>query len=199
MRIIYYASQRIYLSEQPVEGAKEQYAVQETDIFHKELERIEAAPEAHSEGLCFYGRPFDELWELFHKSFKFVQAAGGLVQEQKEGKYLAMYRRGHWDLPKGKMDPGESKAQTALREVQEETGLKNPKLSDFLVTTYHIYRDRKETWSLKPTYWYAMQSLETEVVGQVEEDIEELRWLSLEELKALHPIFPSIKDVLACV
>jgi ADP-ribose pyrophosphatase YjhB (NUDIX family) len=52
---------------------------------------------------------------------KIVMAAGGLV-ENEHGEILLIYRKKHWDLPKGKLDAGETLEECAVREVEEETG-----------------------------------------------------------------------------
>ncbi len=72
-------------------------------------------------GIYFHD-DIDQLKKAFWRKFMLIQAAGGLVQNEDKA-VLMMFRRGKWDLPKGKMDPGETPAQSALREVQEETGL----------------------------------------------------------------------------
>lgn len=131
----------------------------------------------------------------FFSQFKIVEAAGGLVLNPK-GKGLFIFRRGHWDLPKGKMEEGESKKETALREVMEETGLANVSLISKLTTTYHIYRLSKSNRRvLKPTYWYLMNTSDKDISPQVEEDIEAvdfLRFHTKEDLEKLSPIYTNI-------
>src|SRR5687768_2564827 len=61
-----------------------------------------------------------ELKKAFQKKFTPVLAAGGLVQNEKE-ELLMIYRKGKWDLPKGKLDKNEKLEDCALREVMEET------------------------------------------------------------------------------
>ncbi|MDX1477727.1 MAG: NUDIX domain-containing protein, partial [Saprospiraceae bacterium] len=84
-------------------------------------------------------RTFKEFSHLY----KNIDAAGGIV-ENKQGEILAIYRRKVWDLPKGKLDAGESFKQAAVREVLEETGLKSVKLGEFVISTYHTFRTRRE-------------------------------------------------------
>ncbi len=108
---------------------------------------------------------------------KKIVAAGGLVTND-NNELLMIFRRGKWDLPKGKLDEGESIAQCALREVTEETGISNLDLGDFLGVTYHEYFDKYvEANVIKETHWYAMKAIGNEVpVPQTEEDIEEIIW-----------------------
>jgi len=56
-------------------------------------------------------------------------------------------------LPKGKIDKGETTSEAAVREVREETGLKNIEIIGQLPDTFHIY-NQKGKWLLKKTYWF---------------------------------------------
>jgi len=114
---------------------------------------------------------------------KTIVAAGGLVSNE-EGKLLLIYRRGFWDLPKGKWDEGETIEQCALREVEEETGLSNIQLGKLVGTTYHEYFDEwKQRDVIKETHWFAMHVSGTQqLVPQHEEDIEEIRWVAPKEM-----------------
>ena len=107
--------------------------------------------------------------EEFSKQFIFIEAAGGLIKNDKN-EYLFIYRHNKWDLPKGKLDKGELPEHAAVRECQEECGLKDITLLDFLVNTYHIY-EFKKGWAFKKTYWYNMLCNETNLVPQLEESI----------------------------
>ena len=115
------------------------------------------------------------LWRDFQACFKVLEAAGGYVRNA-QGELLVFYRRGSWDLPKGKIDRGETPEQAAVREVQEETGLQQITLGTFLGHTYHTY-SLKGDRILKKTWWYAMTTSDHQVVPQTEEDIEEIQWV----------------------
>ena len=126
-----------------------------------------------------------------------IIAAGGLVRNSKD-ETLLIYRRGFWDLPKGKLDPGELIPECAVREVQEETGLKSIELGPLICTTTHTYYDKwlnKEVE--KHTHWYAMQSLANDIlVPQTEEDIEKIEWVPVNELpQYLLETYPTIRTV----
>ena len=112
-----------------------------------------------------------------------ITAAGGLVQNN-EGAFLLIFRRGFWDLPKGKLDVGESIPDCAVREVREETGLQSLELGPFICTTTHPYFDiwlNKDV--VKDTHWFSMLSLANDtLVPQTEEDIEKIEWVSMEQL-----------------
>lgn len=126
-----------------------------------------------------------------------IIAAGGLVQNRK-GEILLIYRRGFWDLPKGKLDDGELIPECAVREVQEETGILTLELGPFICTTTHTYFD---TWInkdvVKHTHWYAMLSLANETfVPQTEEDIEKIEWVPMDQLpQYLLQTYPTICTV----
>ena len=86
----------------------------------------------------------EQLWSDFRSHYRWLPAAGGVVRQRDLGKELFIFRRGSWDLPKGKIDPGEDAPAAALREVEEETGVSDLTLGEALPTTYHSYRNRKE-------------------------------------------------------
>lgn len=146
--------------------------------------------------VTIYAADADRLYQDFCTQFTLLEAAGGLVFNAK-AQALLIYRRGSWDLPKGKIDPGETPEQAAVREVQEETGLKEVLLGPFLQMTYHTYRDKKIGRVLKPTYWYRMTTEEERLKPQAEEDIEVAEWISISDfLAAKRPVYPNIRLVL---
>jgi 8-oxo-dGTP pyrophosphatase MutT (NUDIX family) len=125
-----------------------------------------------------------------------ILAAGGLVINER-GEVLFMFRKGKWDLPKGKLDPGETMEACALREVMEETGLAQVELKFFLLTTEHLYTERGQL-ILKKSHWYQMEAgSHQRLIPQVEEEISELRWLAPADFKiVLSNTYPSIVEVL---
>ncbi len=137
-----------------------------------------------------------ELKKAVWKKFVLVKAGGGLVRNS-EGKYLFIFRRGVWDLPKGKLDPGETIEQCAVREVGEETGLLRVQLDTPLLVTYHTY-DENGKHLLKESHWFRMNAQDTAgLKPQQEEQITELRWVDGEEMKGLLTrTFPLIRDVI---
>ena len=157
-------------------------------IHEMEQQKIHAGIFLHSN--------LDELKKTFWKKFTIVQAAGGLVSNP-ANEILMIFRRGKWDLPKGKLDEGETLEQCAVREVEEETGLKKIQLKEHLLTTYHTYHESGK-FILKESYWYRMHiSQQQLLVPQAEEDIAEARWVPAAQLSVLlENTFPSVKDVL---
>lgn len=107
-----------------------------------------------------------------------VVAAGGYVVRSgsTEPEVLLIFRRGVWDLPKGKLDPGETIEACALREVQEEVGIQKLAIMQPLGTTVHTYVE-KNYFRIKTTYWYQMTTPETKFTPQAEENIEAVKWM----------------------
>ena len=124
-----------------------------------------------------------------------VNAGGGLVTNSR-GEFLLIRRSGLWDLPKGHQEPGEAIEVTAVREVEEETGLRGLVLGDFIRVTDHTYF-RNEKWHLKHTWWYSMTcTCDCELTPQTEEDITEVRWVARSEIKDfLQHTYPTIVEV----
>lgn len=125
-----------------------------------------------------------------------IKAAGGLVVNP-DGEILFIHRRGHWDLPKGKMEKGETKKQTAIREVMEETGAVDLEIQDKLVTTKHLYRGKSGKRLVKKSYWYLMTGPHQSLEAQTEEDIVEARWMTLNDWdKETIPTYDNIRLVI---
>lgn len=141
------------------------------------------------------GASAETIFEDFKKAFHIVPAAGGLVLDP-AGRGLFIFRRGFWDLPKGKIDEGETPPEAALREVTEETGLQRLQLVEPLVTTWHTYRQKGKRF-LKPTHWFLMHSAADELRLQREEDIEAAKWMMPEDFlnHPPGPVYGSILDV----
>ena len=142
-----------------------------------------------------YAYDLKRLWDDYIGICKIVSAAGGVVISD-TGKLLAIFRRGSWDLPKGKIESGETIEDAAVREVEEETGIKVLSIKDKITTTYHTYRNKSGKLVLKPSHWYHMTSIETPLIPQTEEDIERAIWIDAEELLNLEePMYKTIEEV----
>lgn len=129
---------------------------------------------------------------------KKIIAAGGLVFNDNEA-LLMIFRRGKWDLPKGKLDEGETIEQCAVREVQEETGLQNITLDNFLGTTHHEYFEpRINSDVFKETHWFKMHAAGTQsLIPQTEEDIEQIEWVDKKDImEKLQNTYPNIIDII---
>lgn len=128
------------------------------------------------------------------KHYHFVQASGGIVINPKK-EILFIYRNGKYDLPKGHREQNETEAETALREVEEECGIKDLVLKEKAGVTYHTYF-MKGKHELKETHWYFMESNAKETFPQKEEGIERVEWIKVENLnKILSQSYISIRDL----
>jgi len=128
-----------------------------------------------------------------------IEAAGGLITDSK-GHLLLIYRRGFWDLPKGKVDPGESVEQCAIREVQEETGIGEVVLGDLLGTTLHEYYDKWTHQDVeKKTHWFAMTATDGQhLTPQTEEDIEQIIWADSQQIDlCMQDTYPNIVEIVS--
>ncbi len=133
--------------------------------------------------------------EKVRDMYKVIKAAGGIVI--KDDKWLFMYRRKKWDLPKGKLDKSEKSRAAAVREIEEETGVKSV-ITDKICTTWHIYTDNNNR-ILKKTKWFVLDCMDdSNLMPQEEEQIEQLEWLTpYDAKKVLINSFSSIRYVVA--
>ena len=133
-----------------------------------------------------FSNEFEVIINIFKKKFPEVIAAGGKVINNKS-EILFIYRNKKWDLPKGKAEKNENISQTALREVEEETGIKNLSIIKPLDKTYHIFK-RGKTNYLKTTYWFEMKSdFNGKFKPQKKEGITRVEWIGSENLSFILP------------
>jgi 8-oxo-dGTP pyrophosphatase MutT (NUDIX family) len=142
---------------------------------------------------CLYHPDEKEIMKTLKAKIPVCKAGGGLVYN-KNGEVLFIFRNGKWDLPKGGIEKGEEIEDTAIREVEEETGVTNLKITHKLQKTYHVFK-RGGKYKLKVTHWYEMR---TDFTGtpkpQANEGIEKVAWLGPEEIKkALKNSYENIK------
>jgi len=136
------------------------------------------------------------LNKLLEKQFRIVEAGGGLVVNEKD-EVLFIFRKGKWDIPKGKLEKREKIKHGAIREVEEECGITDPKIREDLITTFHKFRNKGKD-CIKKTYWYIMDyDKDEELIPQTEESITKVKWIHPDKFdKVFKNTFPSIKDVL---
>ena len=194
MQVVWYENKAIVFTTSPTcDGIPEIHATGISDLTPaKLLQKFD-----NNNILRIVSANADETFGLFAEKMRRIEAAGGLV-EAPHGQVLMIKRRGWWDLPKGHVEPGESNAQAALREVSEETGLKHLELTGLLTTTQHFY-DTYGDWEMKRTWWYGMRTETPEnLVPQTEESITEACWSGGKELwQKVSQSYGTIREVFA--
>ncbi len=137
-----------------------------------------------------------KVFKAIKKSLKVIEAAGGFVKNENKN-YLFIRRNNLWDLPKGKLEIGEKKKDAAVREVEEECGIKVAVLEKKLTKTYHVY-ELKGKIVLKISHWYAMGAKANQkLVPQLEEGITDVKWFSKADWSIIKAdTYPSILDIL---
>lgn len=198
---IYFDNKPLFLCDE-VDEVLQPYVHHDDTIFIDELNSHTVKAMIHEMELAkihagvFYHPDLEELKKAFYKKFTLVLAAGGLVLNE-EQKILMIFRRGKWDLPKGKLDKGETLEDCAVREVEEETGLQQVKLLSPQMITRHTYHEGTR-FILKESHWYDMKVKgDQPLVPQAEEAITDIKWLNYKEAEKLFPqCYPSVIDVI---
>lgn len=163
---------------------------------HQILYWLEQDKLSELDELVCLSEDYESLKDFVKREFRVIKAAGGLVRKGKQ--VLLIHRLGKWDLPKGKLEKGEKLKEAAVREVEEECGIRVERRKKICNTWHSYHLDGKRI--LKKTAWYAMDCMEDKKMKpQKEEGIEELRWMKVEEAQdALKDSYKSIKEVLDC-
>ncbi len=143
-----------------------------------------------------YHPDFKALKNAFFRLFTLIEAAGGIVQNSRK-EILFIFRRGKWDLPKGKLEHGENIEECATREIEEETGAEALELHSKIGETYHIY-DEHGKHILKTSHWYYFTTdSDKELKPQIEEDITAVKWFATQDIKTpVAATYASIKNIL---
>jgi 8-oxo-dGTP pyrophosphatase MutT (NUDIX family) len=188
---------KVFVNELPLiltnklsETANGEYFLLNQEAIH---EAIKALKKKKLTEAYIYHPNHEEILKKFTKEIPMVVAAGGVVTNEK-GKVLFIYRNDKWDLPKGKLDKGESLEHCAMREVMEETGVQDLRIENFLRTTYHIFNNNGIR-TLKQVHWYAMK---TEYSGKLKpekkEGIVKVKWKGPDKIRlALQNSYANIK------
>ena len=199
---------KIYVQNKPLflvdtlNSEMEDYLHRPTTIFIDELSLAAVKTMLHEleQQEFYYGvmrhHNLTELLEAFKTQLEVIQAAGGLVYTDK-GEILLIHRLGRWDLPKGKLDEGETLEVCALREIKEETGADHLSLEKPLQVTYHTYH-QNERQILKESHWYLVKAArKSPLTPQSNEDIAECLWVPMDEIQPyVDGAFASVADVL---
>ena len=199
LRKIYFGDKPLFLSEEKTEEIKQFLHEKDTELI-KDIKKeelvslIEKMQEAKTKaGVILYD--VMDAFNALKKEFTLIQASGGLVYDK--NRVLLIFRRGKWDLPKGKLDEGEDLGECALREIKEETGLGEIRLEQTLCTSYHTYYERGKH-ILKESHWHLVKGSDNEpLVPQTDENIERCEWVSIDKLSPYMQNAPaSIIDVI---
>jgi len=155
-----------------------------TEKKHKKIKKIEIRVENKKQA------------ERYLKGkFTVIEAAGGIAE--KEDKILLILRNDLWDIPKGKLEANEDIEEAALREVEEETGICNLVLGKKICITNHVYKNKSGKRHIKKSYWYHMTAPKMDLIPQIEEDITEAKWMTMESFNSRERIvYSSITKVL---
>ncbi|MEM9077996.1 MAG: NUDIX domain-containing protein [Bacteroidota bacterium] len=188
---------KVFVNESPLILTNERPKNANGNLFSLESDSVKEAIDLLAKGkseIAYLYHPEEtKLLEVFKHKLPVVVAAGGFVTNAK-GKVLFIYRNEKWDLPKGKVDKGESIENAAIREVEEETGVSGLTIDQFMRTTYHIFK-RNGEYTLKVVHWFAMStSFKGELKGQAEEGIMKVKWKGPKKAKkALEKSYFNIK------
>jgi 8-oxo-dGTP pyrophosphatase MutT (NUDIX family) len=172
------------LHQQPVVAEAGEYLIHchQDNMFDELLRAASTDPDIRRIGLVTESAEI--AMQRLQRLFTLIDAAGGIVLNQ-TGQLLMIYRKRMWDLPKGKCEDSESPEIAAMREVCEETGICQLKVTGFAEATWHSYIHQSVP-VLKRTLWYRMNATGTEPFRiQKNEGIEQARWLTLSEAASL--------------
>lgn len=199
--VIYFNDKPLFLAD-TLDREIEPYAHHDDAVLIDELNSAAVNSMIHEMKLSkihagiFIHPDLEELKKSFFRKFTVIQAAGGIVTNEK-GQLLFMRRLGKWDLPKGKLDAGESLEECAIRETEEETGLKQVRSEGPVAVTYHTY-DESGKHILKESHWFNLKVKgKQELIPQTEEQITELKWFDKADLRVvIENTYPNILLVL---
>ena len=196
---VYYNSKYILITSDEIQQSGNQLIVNttnlNTDLLNEGITKF--IQQNDGPDLILITKNTDSLFEEIKKQFKYIEAAGGLIEQN--NKYLFIYRLKKWDLPKGKIDPGENSRQAAIRECQEECAISGLEIVKELPSTYHIYQ-YKTGFALKTTYWFLMNTTFLgPLIPQTEEYIEKAEWLDENQIKqdVIPNTYSSILDLIS--
>ncbi|MBS1684063.1 MAG: NUDIX domain-containing protein [Bacteroidetes bacterium] len=153
--------------------------------FEFRVEPKELFDEKYHQNILLITPHVEEALESIFNYADGIVAAGGIVENER-GEVLIMFRRGYWDLPKGKVEKGEKIFSAARREVEEETGVQIGTQAEPAIVTYHCYVLKGKN-CIKETHWYHMTAKEGQdkLTPQTEEDIEQVLWADKDKMRSL--------------
>lgn len=199
-------NKKIYFNHKFLEFSSEQLQVTNNQVFKyyptislldlKEIEKL-FLDEKSDVSIKINSLFFENVFNYFKNKFSYIEAAGGFIS--KNDSYLFIYRLEKWDLPKGKLDKGETIEHAAVRECEEECAVKNLKIKHQLLSTFHIYPYKKD-FAIKQTFWFGMETDYDKILKpQLEENITDVKWFNRNEIETivLQNTYLTIKDVIS--
>jgi len=198
---IYFNNKPLFITNQ-ITKELEEYLHHEDTVFIDEFNIHTVKAMLHEMQLSkihagvFLHEDVEAALKAFKKKLVVIKAAGGLVHTENDH-LLLIFRRGKWDLPKGKLDDNEEIETCAVREVNEETGLENIQIEKPLCITYHTYHQDGK-FILKESHWYLMRTpKQTNLIPQLEEDIDKAEWIAVDKIAPfMENTYPLIIDVI---
>ena len=197
---IYFNNKFIELSSNDIQNSQNQaikksYLLNDNKLnFNKIIDEFLFDPS--NDNIKIVSSDLNSLLELFKSKFYYIEAAGGFIE--KDNEILFIHRQGIWDLPKGKLEKGETIKNAAIRECEEECGIKQLSITKQLSSSFHLYKYKKG-FALKQSYWFYMKSdYSKKLTPQIEEDIDEVKWFSKHEIETIiikHTYY-TIRDVI---
>jgi|SRR3954470_13883038 len=198
---IFYPEKIIYLIKDKKRFVEKKNAVLQVIDSSAEMKKVfdELISKKSNKEIYFFNENEEQLFAYFSKLFKVIDAAGGLVRNEKK-QWLFIFRHEKWDLPKGKLEKNEAITDAAIREVEEECGIKGLTIIKQLPASYHIYFIKQQA-VLKRTYWFEMDCKDkSPLVPQQEEGITDVKWLSKTDLKKVWDnTYESVRDVMTLI
>ncbi len=192
---------KVFVNDKPLFLTNEIFKETDFELFLLEtvdLEKLIVKLYEHKISKAYLYHPDErEIMKTLKSKIPVNKAGGGLVYNA-NGDVLFIFRNGKWDLPKGGQDKGEDIEKTAMREVEEETGVNGLSITEKLQKTYHIFK-RNGRYKLKITHWFEMKTnFNGELHGQLEEGIEKAVWMKPSEIpEALKQSYENIKLLFA--
>ena len=179
---------QIFYKEKPIIISDKKSDLKNSLIINPELfenlDLLKLLTKKRVNSIGIFSNEYEFILNMFKKKYPEIIAAGGKVINNKS-EILFIYRNKKWDLPKGKAEKNEIISETALREVEEETGINNLSIIKPLDKTYHIFKRDGKNY-LKSTYWFEMQS---DFIGkfkpQKKEGITRVEWIGIENLSSI--------------
>ncbi len=199
---------KIFVNEKPIyltnTLTEEQILLsKQSDVFFSNNEKLDAEniliqlKKDEITAAIILGKNFTAIKTAFFNLFENIEAAGGIVQNENK-ELLFIFRREKWDLPKGKLEKGESIEACAAREIEEETAVGNLSLKRKVGETYHIYNEKGKD-ILKTSHWFYFTTTNaTNTIAQSEEDITEVKWVKTQAIKEpMANTYNNIKEIMS--